>query len=411
MKNKKIKMLVVPSDTTGVFKFREGDPHIYIQEHYGDEFDIDIIYMKDFPIDNLAEFFGQYDLIQFHKLLDKDCRVINLIKFLDIPVIMDIDDHFKVGPDHPMHITAQREGWAQQITNHLKLADHVTTTTPIFADVIKKYNPNVTVLPNAINPDEPQFSTIKNKSDKIRFGIICGSTHRKDIELIGALDTLPESVRNKMQIVLCGFDISGYTSIYNKETGQVTRRAIFPSESVWCRYEEFLTKNYKFVSPEHAHYLKQYINQGVDPFQNEFYVRNWTKDIHHYAEHYRNVDVLLAPLKENEFNAVKSALKVTEAAFTNTAIIASNFGPYQLDTVPYLERGNVVNENGNCLLVDPAKNHKQWAKYIKYLVEHPEVIDKIKANLRKDICEKYSLDNICKQRVALYKKIVEEHKS
>ena len=41
---KKIKMLVIPSDRTGVGKFRSVDPHVYIAEHYKDEFDIDVVY-------------------------------------------------------------------------------------------------------------------------------------------------------------------------------------------------------------------------------------------------------------------------------------------------------------------------------------------------------------------------------
>ena len=38
--NGKIKMLVIPSDHSGCGKYRSVDPHVYIQEHYGDEFDV-----------------------------------------------------------------------------------------------------------------------------------------------------------------------------------------------------------------------------------------------------------------------------------------------------------------------------------------------------------------------------------
>lgn len=405
--DKKIKILVVPSDASGIYKFRSGDPHIYIQEHYKDEFDIDIIYMKDFPINDLANFFKQYDIIQFHKQFDKNMRVMDTIKFLDIPTVLDIDDNFKLGNDHPMYITAQKEGWADQILKHVQAADYVTTTTTIFANILKKYNNNVTVFPNAINPEEPQFKQEKTKSDRIRFGIVCGSTHMKDIEMMQNLSMLPQDIKDKMQIVLCGFDTNGITTIYNTHTGEVTRRPILPHESIWCRYEEYLTNNYKLVTPEHAAFLKKYIKCD-DPFDNDFYKRCWTKDIHHYAEHYKNVDVLLAPLKENDFNLTKSQLKFTECGFTDTAIIASNFGPYTIDSVPYLGKGNVVNENGNCLLVDTSKNHKFWVKYIKYLVEHPEAIEKIRTNLKRDMTEKYSMEKIAKQRVEFYKKIVED---
>ena len=69
---------------------------------------------------------------------------------------------------------------------------------------------------------------------------------------------------------------------------------------------------------------------------------------------------------------------------------------------PYIEKGGKVNPDGDCLLVEPSKNHKQWAKYIKYLVENPEAIDILKHNLSKNQREKYSMEKICKDRVELY---------
>ena len=83
-----------------------------------------------------------------------------------------------------MSITSRKEQWHLPIINHLKLADVVTTTTPIFAKIIKKHNKNVYVLPNAINPDDDRFKLKDIKSDKLRFGIICGSSHLKDLELM-----------------------------------------------------------------------------------------------------------------------------------------------------------------------------------------------------------------------------------
>lgn len=67
----KIKMLVIPSDRNGgVGKFRSIDPHVYIGEHYKDEFDIDIVF--DMPHEDLETFLKQYDLIHIHKQLDSD---------------------------------------------------------------------------------------------------------------------------------------------------------------------------------------------------------------------------------------------------------------------------------------------------------------------------------------------------
>lgn len=40
----KIKVLVLPSDKTGVGKFRSVDPHVCLQNNHSDEFHIDIDY-------------------------------------------------------------------------------------------------------------------------------------------------------------------------------------------------------------------------------------------------------------------------------------------------------------------------------------------------------------------------------
>ena len=402
--DKKIKMLVIPSDRTGVGKFRSVDPHTYIQEHYSDEFDIDIVY--NLPKDDLDKYLMQYDLIHIHKQLDKNCEIMKMINFLEIPVIIDIDDHYKLGDDHPMSLSAKKEKWHEPIINHIKLANYVTTTTPIFAKEISKHNKNVFVFPNAINPEEKQY--IQTKTDNhgmLRVGIICGSSHLKDIQLLG--DLLSQTKEN-VQIVLCGFDTNGTITTYNQQTGEKTRRPIKPEESVWYTYEKIITGNYKTLSEEHKDFLSKFLKGVDDPFVNERYRRMWTRDITQYATHYENVDVLLAPLKENEFNKMKSQLKTIEAGFTHTALIAQNFGAYTIDSIPMIEFGGKINENGNCLLVDSRKNHKDWVKYINKLAENPDMVKKLQDNLYNYVKDKYSIDAVCKQRVEFYKSIVKK---
>ena len=400
MADKKIKMLVIPSDRTGVGKFRSVDPHVYIAENYKDDFDIDIVY--NLPKENLDTYLSQYDLIHIHKQLDRNCEIMKMINFLGIPVILDIDDHYKLGNDHPMSLTAKKEKWHEPIINHLKLANYVTTTTPIFAEVLKQHNKNVFVFPNAINPEEPQYKQTKTKSDKLRVGIICGSSHLHDIELLG---DLVSRTADNVQIVLCGFDTNGTITTYNRDTGEKTQRPIKPEESVWFTYEKILTGNYKNTSPEHKDFLLKFMKNVDDPFTEEKYRRMWTREITRYATHYENVDVLLAPLKENEFNKVKSQLKTIEAGFTHTALIAQDFGAYQIDSVPMIEFGGKINEDGNCLLVKSSKNHKDWVKYINKLASDPEMLKRLQDNLYNYVKDKYSLEAVCKDRVEFYKSI------
>ena len=401
---KKIKILVIPSDRSGCGLYRSVGPHTYIQEHYGDEFDVDIVY--NMPNGNLEEFLMQYDIIHIHKQLDKGCKIIDLMKFLGKKVIVDVDDNFYLGNDHPMSLTAKKEKWHEPIIEHLKRADYVTTTTPIFADFIKKYNKNVMVFPNAINPNDEQFTVKKNPStdNRLRVGIICGSSHLKDLELLEGVSSKVDL--SKVQFVLCGFDTRGNRTIYHQDTGQVETRPILPQESVWCDYEKILTNNYKIISEEHKKFLMQYTPNVDDPFTNEPYRRMWTRDINQYATHYANVDVLLAPLKENDFNKMKSQLKEVECGFTNTAFIGQNFGAYTIDLIPMIQKGGKIADNGTALLVDSSKNHKQWAKYIDKLANDREMLKKLQDNLAQFVKENYSLEKICKERAEFYKKIV-----
>ena len=406
----KIKLLVVPSDHSGVGKFRSVDPHVYIANHYKDEFDVDIVYLNDFPKTNLESFLQQYDLIHVHKQLDKGMQLMNLIKFLGIPIIIDVDDFYFLGNDHPMSISARKEQWHVPIIKHLEAADYVSTTTPIFAKEIKKHNKNVLIFPNGIDPDESQYQIEKAKSDKLRVGLICGSTHLHDIELMKNISSCARPDTN-VQFVLCGFDTNGTRTIYHQDTGQVERRPIYPQESVWFEYEKLITDNYKYISKEHKDFLLKFMSGVDDPFVNEPYRRMWTRNINSYATHYANVDVLLAPLKENDFNKMKSQLKEIEAGFTNTALIAQNFGAYTLDLTNVKERGGNINPNGTAMLVDTRKNHKDWKKDIEFLSTNPDVVKLLQTNLHNLVKDKYSLETICKQRVEAYKKIVEDFKN
>ena len=400
--NKKIKILVIPSDKGGCGFFRSLQPHLFLKENYGDLFDIDITYQIPSYI-QLDKFFIQYDIIHIHKQLDRNCELIKLMKFCGCRVIVDIDDHYDLGNDHPMSITARIENWKEPIINHLKLADMVITTTEIFKKELLKHNKNVVVIPNAINPKEKQFIPKPTKSDRLRFGIICGSSHLEDIKLLnGMVSTLPKETLDKIQFVLCGFDTNGTRTYRDIKTGQITSRPIEPKETCWYEYEKILTNNYSIVSQEHKDFLNKFIKGSEYPNINEAYRRCWTKNITEYATHYNNIDVLLVPLKENNFNKVKSQLKVIEAGFFNKAIIAQNFGPYTIDLVPMIEKGGVINENGNALLVDSNKNHKQWAKYITKLVNDREMLNKLQTNLHNTVKDRYNLETVSKIRVSAY---------
>ena len=406
--SKKIKMLVIPSDTSGCGYYRSLKPHTKLAEMYPDDFDIDIKYEVNWgDVDEML----QYDIIHIHKGLFNDMETfrstLNKCRENGAVVVMDLDDYWDLGPYHPASKDIKRFGIDKLIKDNIKMVDYLTTTTDIFKKEIEKLNPNVRVFVNAIDPEEEQFIPKNNPSERIRFGFIMGSSHLHDIEMLnGIANKLPKDVLDKIQFVLCGFDLRGNV-VYRDQQGIERSRPLMPKESVWYEYERILTDDYKIVSPEYKEWLCRYIPNAKYAFENkEPYKRRWTKGIMSYCTHYNDIDVLLAPLDDNKFNSFKSELKLIEAGMMNKAAVVSNFGPYQIGTTNYFEKGGNINPEGNCVLIDKIKAHKDWAKTIEKLVKNPEHIEALRTNLHNLVKDKYDLRNVTHDRAQWYKDIV-----
>ncbi len=197
----KIKVLVLPSDRTGVSKFRSVEPHMKLQELYNEEFHIDIVTAgtMDFSWED-DKFLDKYDIVHFHRTLPNKINgnlrhvyleqidpILDKLKKKNIVTIMDLDDYWSPSKEHPAYHMIVQDKLSMKIQSNLKKVDYVTTTTPIFAQEISKLNKNVFVLPNAIDPDEKQFKIIDQKTDKkTRVGWLGGSSHLHDLNIIGS---------------------------------------------------------------------------------------------------------------------------------------------------------------------------------------------------------------------------------
>ena len=325
---------------------------------------------------------------------------------------MDLDDYWLPGPHHPAYLLIKNSNLDKMILNNIKISRNVTTTTSIFAEEIKKVNKNVYVLPNAIDPNEKQFTPNAEPSERLRIGWLGGSSHLKDLEILnGVVGRIKaDGLIDKVQFVLCGYDLRGTMTIIDEQTKEQKQRPIKPHESVWYQYEKIFTDNYDTVSPEYKEFLLKYKNEEYANVANEPYRRVWTKPISTYASNYNLFDVSLAPIEENIFNKVKSQLKVIEAGFHKKAIIAQDFGPYQIDLVDANQFGGGWNANGNGILIDSKKNHKDWFKSMKKLIEQPELVKQLSENLYNTVKDTYSIDKVTDDRKDLYLKLVAEKK-
>jgi glycosyltransferase involved in cell wall biosynthesis len=349
-------------------------------------------------------FWQQYQIVAFHRSIGSDFEnannLIQTLNSLGIVTVCDIDDYWMPGKEHPIHDIIRINKINEKIVANLKVAKFVTTTTEIFADEIRKYNKNVFVFPNAINPNEPQFKEKTEESDKVRIGWLGGSSHLHDIQLLDAGFSKLIHLKDKVQYVLCGFDTRGSVTEINAQTGQHTKRNILPAETVWAQYEKVFTQNYKIVSDDYKNYLLKYNQEDYDSEKNESYLRVWTKPVTGYAKNYSKFDISLAPIKNTMFNRMKSQLKVIEAGFYKKAVIASNIGPYTIDLKHCLEHGNFV--DGNAILVNESRNHADWSKFIEKLVKNPNLIKDMGERLYETVKDKYDLNNVTKDRKQFY---------
>lgn len=375
-----------------------------LQNNHGDEFHVDIDYD---PKINDINYWKQYDIVHFHRSIGQDYNqapiLIKRLNDMGIVTIMDLDDYWLPTKEHPVHQLVVQNKLHEKILDNIKVAGHVTTTTSIFATEISKYNKNVYVLPNAINPNEPQFKAETLPSDKLRFGWLGGSSHLHDLKLLdGTLSTLSQ-FKDNFSMYLCGFDTRGTVTEINQQTGEQKQRPIKPEETVWARYEEIFTDKYKLVDDKHKEFLMKFKEEEYISDTETFYTRIWTKPVTSYAANYRWFDVSLAPIKNHIFNRVKSQLKVIEAGFYKKAIIASNIGPYTIDLKHALKNGEFV--DGNALLVDEVRG-ADWSKYMKKLIQNPNMAYDLGQRLYETVKDTYDLNKVTADRAQLYKTLI-----
>lgn len=430
MSKKKIKVLIVPSDTQGVGHFRSIWPAQAMEKHFSDEVEVEINHQ---PNINNIKYFQQFDIVHFHRHIgpyEGSAELFPKIQEDGTILIMDIDDFWEPPSTHPLYEIVKKDNLAGKITGNLKLADYITTTTSVFADYISKHNPNVHVIPNALNMEHKMWNGESGpKSDKCRISWIGGSSHLHDLELMRPGFTQlwgNNDLTDKFQVVMCGFDTRGTITEIGPR-GERKTRPIRPEETIWCKFEDIFTSGYKgkVNDPEYYDWLNKIKKPKSGDYKDEQYdkdyVRRWTLPLTQYGKHYDYADVCLAPLvdtfvehikhqkpdgsvkvqeikRRHVFNEVKSELKIIEAGMKKKALIAQDFGIYS----------ELIEHGKNGLLVKNDK--KDWYKHMKKLIQEPEYREELANNLHEFVKDKYEITNVTAERVKLYKTLMKEHK-
>lgn len=384
----KIKVLVINVSNAGVGKFRFSDPHKALDKQFKDEFHVDMV--TNPPIHD-KNFSSQYDMVVAQSALLLKDDVYNLFEGLKrdgMKLVFDVDDYWRLSRTHAMYRKMENQ-W-KTLTSRFKIADMITTTTKFLAAKIRKYNKNVAILPNAIDPKEKQFKTEVVESEKIRVGWLGGSSHLEDLKLLKNMaNQVITSKGVDTQMIMCGFN----NLSRDINTGKLTK---VEKPKVWLQCEYIFTAGYLNMDEKYIHYLLHPKEQQYPNVKTQPYKRIWTKPIQSYATGYNEIDIAVAPLVDNKFNKMKSPLKVIEAGFHKKPLIASDVAPYQLDCI----------HKENALLVPEKKAHKLFPKYAKQLINSESMRKELGEALYETVKDKYDLSKVTNKRAQLYKSII-----
>ena len=112
----KINVLVLPSDRTGVGKYRSVDPHIFLQNHHSEDFHVDIDYEPKINDDN---YWKKYQIVHFHRVIGRDYvqspLIIRKLNSMGIVTICDLDDYWMPGKEHPAYELVRKNNLEKHI--------------------------------------------------------------------------------------------------------------------------------------------------------------------------------------------------------------------------------------------------------------------------------------------------------
>lgn len=260
-------------------------PMAHLAKHYPN---VDIHFGADLADYRMADLLP-YRAVLVHRSITSIPSLFDVVEHQlrqlpELKLIVDTDDDWNLPPTDPRHDEWETFGISEMIERSLRMASQVWTTNHLLADRIKAVNQNVYIVPNAIDTQLAMWRVApgKVKSNRYRIGIFCQPTHWENIKRLK----------------------TGLRRVLNHDS----------DTDIVCIG----------VERGHQNMVRHLLGLSIkDPV-----IFRERLPVDEYADHYRNIDILLAPLQNDDFNATRSNLKVWEAAASQTPAIFENWGPY-----------------------------------------------------------------------------------
>lgn len=255
-------------------------------------------------------------------------------------VIYDIDDNLWEIPSTNPAFRPYNAPLKKQTKEIIKLCDALTVSTVELAEYfrINKFNKNIHVIPNMLHHAPEQRP---KRDGKIRIGWWGTNTHAGDwpAKLVFALDKIKDKYDN-VELVFMG---------WNPMRGD--------------------KKRYEFHNFQESDVFLDYLNK-ID------------------------LDILVAPLIDCEFNRCKSNIKFLEASVCGVASVLSSVAPYK----------NTAEDGVTALMVT---NEKQWQEKIEMLVENASYRKALAENAYTFVNENFTYANAGARQDELYTRLLE----
>ena len=335
--------VVLPSKFAGCGFYRQYQPHNHLAKQGIDVLIGPGLFKED-------DTFGvDADIIHMHKQYPDDAGIAEARK-RGIITVMDFDDWWHLDTEHLFYKRYQEHDVTDKLILMMLSVDYLTVTTELLAAEARKINPNVVVLPNAMDMNYDGCNVKRVKEEKIIFGYLGGHCHTKDLELLRGVNNRLN--RNDYKFRLMGVDGS---EVYN-------------------HYANILSDSGR-MDKTHFDWMGK-------------------ADIWHYPQFYNYLDVSLVPLVDNKFNSMKSELKLIEAGFFSKAVICSNVEPYR-GLLRHKENAFVVNKP------------QDWVKGCKWYLDNPEAIKDMGEALNETV-QPFSIDRVNEKRLKFYKDVLKK---
>ncbi|NLW73068.1 MAG: glycosyltransferase family 4 protein [Chloroflexi bacterium] len=284
------------------------------------------------------------------------CRFQILLAFSrlhGIPVILDMDDEILNLPkSHPDFISGFYADSLPAILAAMYSVDAITVTNEHLRNYASRYNDNVVILPNYL---DPAIWPLSSKADR-EIG------HTEDAE-------------KKITIVYSG------SNTHSPDLNEIAESII----SILNEFkEQVIFKSIGVPLPKSMTDVK-----GIS------YISHLSYDFREYSRLLReeSADIAVAPLNNNNFNMSKSPVKYFEYSSAGWPVIASDWGPYK----------EVIKHGFNGLL---ASDKAGWMACLHELIMSKEKRDNLNHNAVQTIDNFYNISKHSREWLSAYESIV-----